>query len=125
MLNFNFNFLDKTVSLEDSLNKYMAKLELLNEPCHLKHAPTKLKIRIPMAVDYISQDFGFNKEHNITEQLRIPICKECIQGLYDPDWALIYCVGCNASQWVWRPDSIIEFNTDIVWLDVCPKCKED
>ncbi len=123
MLDFNFNFLNGEVSLEDSLDKHISKLDLLNEPCHLRHGPTEIKV--PMAVDYISQNFGFNKEHNITEQLHIPICKECIQGLYDPDWALIYCIGCNASQWIWKPTSIIEFYTDVVWLDVCPKCKED
>ena len=125
MFNFNFNFLDETLSLEDSLDKYMAKLELLSEPCHLKHAPTKLKQKVPMAIDYISQDFGFNKEHIITEQLRIPVCKECIRGLYNPNWALIYCIRCNSSQWIWKQNSVIEFNTDIVWLDICPKCKED
>lgn len=125
MLDFNFNFLDGILSLEDSLDKNMAQLELINETCHLKHAPKGIEIEVPIAVDYLCQYFGFNKEHSITELLRIPICEDCLAGLYDPNWALIYCVSCNSSQWVWKPDSHIEFHTDVVWVDKCPECKED
>jgi len=124
MLDFNFNYPTGTLELDDNLNEYLAKLDLLGEECHLKHAPEELAVEIPQAVDYLCQYFGFNKERSITELFRIPICDECIKGLYDPNWALLYCVGCNSSQWIWKPDSPLDFHTDVVWLEGCPHCSE-
>ena len=68
----------------------------------------------------------FNKEKSITDMLRIPVCEDCIRGLYDENEVLLYCIQCNHSQWVWKPTSKINYNTNVVWLDSCPKClKED
>lgn len=125
MLDFNFSYNTGTLELENSLNEHIAKLELLNEQCHLKHGPEGYDIEIPRAIDYLCQYFGFTKERSITDLLRIPICGECIQGLYDPNWALMYCITCNNSQWIWKPDSKLEFHTDVVWLDICPNCNDN
>lgn len=125
MLDFNFNFLVGPQTLDESLDIYTARLELIGQTCGLKHAPEGFDIEVPPAVDYLCQYLGFNEERSITEMLRIPICEECIQGLYDPDWALIYCVTCHSSQWVWKPHSRFEFHTDVAWVEVCPKCYEE
>jgi len=125
MPNFNLKYNNDNISIDANINQYIAKLELLNEPCHLKHAPEYMNIKIPLAVDYLCQYLGFNKSHNTTESIRIPICKECLKGLYDKNWVLVYCITCNSSQWIWKPNTFIEFNTDVIWLDKCPKCKEE
>lgn len=125
MLDFNFNYSAGVMELEDHLDEHIAKLELLNEKCYLKHAPSTMEIEPPQAVDYLCQYFGYNKERSITEMLRIPICDECVRGLYDPNWALMYCITCNNSQWVWKPDSSLDFHTDVVWVDECPYCNDE
>lgn len=122
MLHLNFHNLGNPLSLDDGLDLHIARLELIDEQCHLKHAPEWMEVENPQAVDYLCQYFGFNKERSITELLRIPICEECIKGIYDPNWALAYCVTCHNSQWFWKPDSKLEFHTDVVWVDACPKC---
>lgn len=122
----NFNLPGIPSTLDESIDNLTAKLDLIGEKCHLKHGPKNMDIEIPNAVDYLCQYFGFNKERSITEMLRIPICRDCIAGLYDDDWALVYCINCNSSQWFYKPKvPHIEFHTDVVWLDKCPECEHN
>lgn len=114
--------------LNESIDISIAKMELLNEECGLSHGPKHLVPKKPLAVDYLCQMFGFSEEKTITDELRIPICAECIEGLYSGDWVLLYCITCNNSQWVYKPESKLDFNpgVSVVWMDECPKCpKED
>jgi hypothetical protein len=115
-----------SVNLEDSTDYYLAKLELINEECGFSHGPEHLIPKKPQAVNYVCQYFGNIEGKQVTEQLRIPTCQECIDGLKDSNWVIIYCVGCNSSQWIYKPTSKLDFpqKMDILWVDLCPKCKK-
>lgn len=116
--------MDESISsLDETLSIYLAKTDLINEKCYLKHGPSYMDIEIPKAVDYLCQYFGWEKD--ITEQFRIPICSECIEGLYDRDWILIYCIICHNSQWIYKPYSRLDYHNDVIWLDNCPKCSNE
>jgi len=115
------------VNLDESIELSMAKMELLNEKCGLNHGPISLVPENPKAVDYLCQMFGFSEERTITEEIRIPICEECMEALYDGDWVLLYCVICNSSQWIYKPESKLDFKpgVSVVWMDDCPKCPKE
>lgn len=119
-----FGGFDSVSSFDDTLDVFMAKVALEGEICALKHGPESMGLPEVQAVDYLCQNLGNNETGEVTEQLRIPICKECKQGLMDPDWALIYCVTCHKSQWIYKPRSDYNFHSDVVWLNVCPFCKK-
>ena len=73
------------------------------------------------AVDYIFQPWG--KDDIVEFNLMIPVCLECVDFLGQNDWVLLYCVVCNASQWVYKPIAKLKYgNQNIVWMDTCPKC---
>jgi hypothetical protein len=117
-------FKDET-SLDEALDTLIDKIAVKTEKCGLKHAPKEYNIEQPQAVDYLCQNLGYNKTGETTEVIRIPICEECCRGMRDPDWAVIYCVNCCNSQWIYKPKSSYEFHTDVVWLDECPHCTEE
>jgi len=111
--------------LENAFDNFIDKLNLVNEKCCLKHAPKGMEIKAPQAVEFLCQYLGFKDDNVATELLRIPICADCVEGLNDPEWLLVYCVSCNSSQWIFKPKSSIKITGDIIWLDECPECKED
>lgn len=106
----------------NTLDTFMAKLDLEGQFCCLKHSPEAIELPAVPAIDYLCQNLGNNNNGEVTEQLRVPICEECLKGLYDTNWALLYCVSCHNSQWVYKPRSKHNFNTDVVWLNECPHC---
>lgn len=110
--------------IDDTLDAFIAKVELEGQFCCLKHGPAAMNLPPVPAVDYLCQNLGNNETGEVTEQLRVPICEECVKGLYDPNWALLYCVTCHSSQWVYKPRSSHVYNTDVVWLNQCPHCTD-
>lgn len=111
------------MDLNDNLELMMARLELEDTTCGLKHSKEDLAGNHP-AVNYLCQHLGTSGES--TSGIRIPICQECENALADENWILCYCTYCNASQWIYRPKSKIQHpgGNGIYWLDVCPHCAE-
>ena len=112
--------------LDSALDDLVARLELEGTTCGLKHSKMDPSENHP-AVNYLCQGIG-DPDTNIAEQiLRIPICEECVEALYDEDWILVYCINCNKSQWICRHLAKKEYpegKNIIYWLDVCPYCAE-
>jgi len=111
--------------LDFNFEMMMARVELAGEDCHLKHSHLDPVENHP-AVDYLCQKLGDTKTDIEIQELRIPICQECVEALYDEDWILAYCTYCHASQWIFRPRSKVEHppGNGIYWMDVCPHCAE-
>jgi len=116
--------------VEGVIQDFQAMLELEGEKCCLKHGTDDPAENHP-AVDFICQNIGREEVTDdgisvdvIEATLRIPVCKECIEALYGDDWVLLYCVGCNSSQWVCKRLSkrIYPPGLHIKWMDVCPNC---
>lgn len=109
--------------LDDNINMMLAKFELTDEPCHLKHSDEDPAENHP-AVDYLCQGLGDQKTGEITSQIRIPVCVECINALKDNDWILCYCTYCNKSQWIYRPLAKREYPDGnlVYYMDICPFC---
>ena len=123
MVNSFFDGFKNNLTLDGAIDTFMDKTSLRIEKCGLKHAPKEYNLPPVEAVAYLCQNLGYVKTGKNTEQIRIPICQDCVNGLNDPDWALIYCVNCHSSQWIYKPKSSHVFHTDVVWLDVCPYCE--
>ncbi len=111
--------------LDRNIELMIATLELEGETCHLKHSSVDPAENHP-AVNYLCQNLGNKETGEVSQQLRIPICQECVEALYDPDWILFYCVYCHKSQWLYRPLAKQEYpeGNGIYWMDVCPFCAE-
>lgn len=111
--------------LDENFAMMIARAELEGETCHLKHSMSDPSEDHP-AVDYLCQPLGDQKSEVATSEMRIPICEECANALYNTDWILAYCTYCNKSQWIYRPKSktIHPEGNGIYWLDVCPHCAE-
>lgn len=111
--------------LNRSFNDAIARMELEGQTCGLKHS-SEDPAQYHKAVDYLCQNLGNQKTGEASSQMRIPICAECVEALYDPSWVLAYCIYCNRSQWIYRPLAKNEHpeGNGIYWLDVCPFCAE-
>lgn len=117
---------DKHINnLDVTIGDFFSAVELDGETCGLKHSKDD-PAEGHEAVDYLCQKVGDPKSKTYFYELRIPICQECAEALYDSNWILVYCVNCNKSQWICRrlakrtyPDGNL-----IYWLDVCPYCAE-
>lgn len=111
------------MNLNDSLELMMARLELDDTTCGLKHSKEDPAENHP-AVNYLCQHLGTDGE--ATSGIRIPICQECEEALSDYNWILAYCTNCNKSQWIYRPKSKVQHpeGNGIYWCDVCPHCAE-
>lgn len=112
-------------NIKENLEDMVANLELEGEHCYLKHSSVDPAENHP-AVDYLCQRLG-NIEFKIAHhELRIPICQECIEALYDENWILVFCSNCTKSQWIYRPKAklIHPPGNGIYLLDVCPHCAE-
>lgn len=101
----------------DKLNMMIA---LSEETCALKHGPDDTEER--PAVNYIIIPMGYDDIEK--EKLVIPVCKECNDGLTDPDWVLHYCLSCHASQWTYKPLSRRVYDCSLILYAGCPKCSE-
>jgi len=111
--------------LDETLDMFVARVELESETCGLKHSKED-PAENHKAVDYLVQNLGDTKTKESLQQLRIPVCSECIEALNNTDWILMYCTYCHKSQWTYRP--LAKYNypegNGIYWLDVCPFCAE-
>lgn len=111
--------------LDSALDNLVAQAELEGATCALKHSKFDPSGNHP-AVNYLCQGVG-DTETKVTEYaVRIPICEECMEALYNEDWILVYCINCNKSQWIYRPLAKRghQGGNIIYWLDVCPHCAE-
>jgi hypothetical protein len=99
--------------------------------CCLKHAPDDHEKNHP-AVDYIVIPMGTQESPGIETQeneLTIGICKECADGMLDPEWCLVYCFSCNENQWILKPISRLDYthkksghSYNLILLNGCPYC---
>jgi len=109
----------------DDYDKIALAASLPESFCDLSHGPHDLEKHL--AVDFIVIPMGLiDKETNIAEQtdeLVIPVCKDCQEGLNDPNWALLYCLECNHSQWVLLPISQVQYTPGLNYFQECPHCK--
>lgn len=101
----------------DAIDKLAFLADLGKSFCELNHGPNT-KQEDYKAVDYIVQAFGYNGKNQ--HELLIPICAECVQGLQDADWVLLYCFSCNQSQWINKKLSKNKYKHKIIWLNGCP-----
>jgi hypothetical protein len=111
--------------LTEDLGYLLARVELEGETCGLKHSKYD-PAENHEAVDYLVQNLGDQKTGEVTQQIRIPVCQECIEALSDPNWILVYCTYCHKSQWICRRLAKNEYPDGnlIYWADVCPFCAE-
>jgi hypothetical protein len=111
--------------LDLGLNNMMAKIELENTTCGLKHS-SEDPAENHKAVDYICQRLGNKDIDSEDQEIRIPVCNECIEALHDENWILVFCVYCFKSQWICRRLAKKKYPKGnlIYWLDVCPFCSE-
>jgi len=108
---------------DDNLDELLAMIGLIDKHCYLNHGPD---IAPPPAVDYLCQYVGKIEGDVGTADvlLRIPICEECIDTLYNEDWLLFYCLSCNSSQWLIKSKAkkLYPKWESIKFLSMCPKC---
>lgn len=111
--------------LDEQMGLMLAKLELEGEKCHLKHSKVDPAEKHP-AINYLCQNIGNPETGDVFDQIRIPVCAECEEALYNKNWILIYCIHCQHSQWIYRPYAKMDYPDGnlIYWLDVCPYCAE-
>lgn len=112
--------------LDEHLQSFVAEaeLEILNIKCSLNHGiPYEEN---PLAVDYLCQSFGDMSTGVADSMLQIPICAECLVGLYSEYQLLMVCVNCISSQWIFLPEAKREYpkDTSVLFLKQCPKCYE-
>lgn len=115
--------------IEMELDQLLAKANLENEICGLRHTSDDPAKNHP-AVDYLCQRMGYKLsegESVADAEIRIPICKDCIDALYSGEWILFYCLYCGESSWALRGRTKHDFPKDvsIVGFRSCPNCKKD
>lgn len=109
-------------TLDTHLDHLIAEIGLIGEKCHLNHG---IGEKTPDAVEYLCQYIGKQDDLDIKpDLLRIPICNECINALYDEDWLLFYCLTCNSSQWLLKSKAkkLYPKWESIRFLHTCPNC---
>lgn len=111
------------MNLEDLiLEDFLAGVSLKGEKCQLEHGDDDEH----GAIDYLCHGVGYALPDGTYEkdaELRIPVCQECVDAIASGEWALFYCVGCNASQWMWKPAAKRYYgDVNIIALNRCPKC---
>lgn len=107
----------------DEIDAIGLQSELAHSHCELNHGRRDTDPH--PAVDYLVLPIGTkNSNGKISDQsdLVIPICQECLEGLSDEAWTLLYCLDCNESQWLLREMSKMKYRHNIIWLRGCPKC---
>ena len=111
--------------LDEQLNMMLSRAELEGETCGLKHSKEDPSENHP-AMNFLCQKLGNKKTKEGHQELRIPICEECSEALYDTDWILVYCTYCQKSQWISRGLAKKSYppGNKVYFLDVCPFCAE-
>ena len=112
--------------LDENLNIMVTRIELEGQTCNLKHSKNDPAENHP-AVNYLCQGLGFNKTNESLQEIRIPICQECLEAMHDPDWILVFCTYCHASQWIFRPKAKFTYpeGNGIYFLGTCPLCAKN
>ncbi len=110
----------------DEIDVLGLEADLAHSHCELNHGPRDTEPH--RAVDYLVLPVG--KKHangTITDkgELVIPVCQECLEGLTDEAWTLLYCIDCNESQWVARQLSKMQYRHNLIWLRGCPRCSAE
>jgi len=135
---------DDLKRLDEALDYFVARANLVYEKCHLNHG---LGVEPPQAVNYLCQRLDnlneggdesidpsllsipefINKVDDSGDMLRIPICEECAEALYDEEWLLFYCLACNSSQWLLKSKAVKYYPAweSIRFLAECPMCTEN
>lgn len=111
--------------LSEDLNFILEHAELENETCNLKHSKED-PAENHSAVEYLCQRLGNKKTDTVYQEIRVPVCLECVEAIDNPDWILIYYIYCFKSQWVYRPFAKYHYPSGnlVYWLDTCPFCAE-
>lgn len=101
-----------------------ASLQLLETRCYLNHGLPHEEN--PLAVDYLCQKFGDQKSGQVDSILQVPICAECMAGLFSEYQILILCLNCVSSQWLFRPDTKLKYPEDknLFLVTQCPECND-
>jgi len=139
--------MDNMDILDANLGLFLAKMNLIGIRCHLNHNGEEP----PEAVDYLCQRLGdvsnteesgnaliedssilggipefMNNPDSSIDMLRVPVCAECANALYDEDWLLFYCLTCDSSQWLLKSKArkLYPKWESIRFLSTCPNCAE-
>jgi hypothetical protein len=108
----------------DPIEKLALMASLTEEVCGLSHGPEGEEAK---AVDYIMQGLGIVEGEGVQkveDRIVIPVCADCAEALRSDTWVLLYCLGCNSSQWVLKQLARREYKTNLMWLGDCPECRE-
>lgn len=110
----------------DSIDKLTLLADLAETHCVLNHGPDTDNTNYP-AVDYVTIPLG--KDGEVTDQLVVPVCSDCLDGLQSDEWTLLYCLECGASQWVFQPLAKLSYlkiatlsRYHLIGIVGCPKC---
>jgi hypothetical protein len=111
----------------DIYEKVILLLDMGDEYCQLYHGPYDNQEN-HKTVNYLVCPVGYRQSERVERKVReliIPICQECVDGLYDGEWTLLYCLNCMANQWILRPISRFGYRHNLIWLGSCPKCSKE
>lgn len=107
----------------DEIDAIGLQADLAHSYCQLNHGP---RDTVPHnAVDYLILPVGKqDSQGRVSEaaDLVIPICSDCLTGLNDESWTLLYCLDCNQSQWILRELAKMDYRHHVIWLKGCPTC---
>lgn len=92
---------------------------LIGEKCALRHRDEPGD-----AVNAICQYLGTSNgiQSEVTQELRIPICQECLEAILSKEWVVIYCATCHSSQWICKELARRSYDTEVIILGSCPVC---
>jgi len=102
----------------DDIDAVGLRMELEHSHCELSHGPRDTQPH--KAIDYLVMPTGYKGQAD--SNLVIPVCQDCLDGISDPAWTLVYCLECGESQWILREIAKMQYRHDILWLAGCPTC---
>jgi len=103
-----------------AITNFISEIDLIGKECDLWHFPGEHR----EAVATLCQNFKAPDMSMV--ELRVAVCKDCMEALQDYNWILYYCVGCHESRWASRELSrkIYPFGNLVYWIRECPECYE-
>ena len=108
--------------MKDDKIPFETKMILEAELDVTKCAITHFELTAGQAVAFISQQF-----RDFTAV--IPVCQVCAHRLDSDDWILLYCVSCNRSIWIFKPESLKQYHygegEHIKWMNECQHCYKE
>jgi hypothetical protein len=108
----------------DPFGKLILLSELENAYCQLDHGPFSQREDHP-AVDYVVCPLGYKDAAEPgLQQLTIPVCRCCVDGLHADEWTLLFCLNCLANKWILRPIARLKYQHNLIWLGACPECSK-